>query len=142
MTAFVPNEGIPAPGILTNPPATQSSLEHRDDSPGSGAGIQPDITSRRDEFSYRVPRVTSYRGSGLYWWQNSGITAQVQQASAVSAGSMRLVIRDANGAEVFSRSLAEGGSFLTQNGVSGRWTIQVIYDDASGTVSFRVRRKA
>ena len=111
MTAFVPNEGVPAPGILTDPPATQSSLEHRDDSPGSGAGIQPDITSRRDEFSYRVPRVTSYRGSGLYWWQNSGITAQVQQASAVSAGGMRLVIRDANGAEVFSRLARRGREF-------------------------------
>lgn len=141
MRASVRNQGNPAPGILTDPPAAQPSLRHRDDSPGAGAGVQPDITSRRDEFAYRVPRVANYRGSGLYWWQNSGIAAQVQQASAVSAGSMRLVIRDANGVEVFSRSLAEGGSFLTQNGVSGRWTIQVIYDDATGTVSFRVRRK-
>jgi hypothetical protein len=141
MRVFAPNEGIPAPGIRTDPPAALSSLEHRDDLPGSGAGIQPDITNRRDEFSYRVPRVSNYRGSGLYWWQNTGIAAQVQQASAVSAGRMRLVIRDANGAEVFARSLAEGGSFLTQNGASGRWTIQVIYDDASGTVSFRVHRK-
>jgi len=139
--AFVPNQGVAAPGIHTDPSAAQPSLEHRDETPGAGAGIHPDITSRRDEFSYRVPRVSGYSGSGLYWWQNSGVAAQVQQASAVSAGSMRLVIRDGSGAEVFARSLAEGGSFLTQNGASGRWTIQVIYDNAGGTVSFRVRRK-
>lgn len=139
MRSFVPNEGMPAPGIHTDPPAAQPFLEHRDETPGSG--IQPDITDRRDEFSYRVRTVSNYSGSGLYWWHNSGLAAQVQQASSVGAGSMRLVIRDATGAEVFSRSLAEGGSFMTQNGATGRWTIQVIYKDASGTVSFRVRRK-
>jgi len=132
----------PTRGIATDPTVLRPSLEHRDEPRGLGAGIQPEVTSRRDEFAYRVPRVSNYRGSGIYWWQNSGIAAHVQQASAVSGGMTRLVIRDHNGVEVFSRSLADGGSFMTQNGASGRWTIQVVYDGASGTVSFRVRRKA
>jgi len=128
-------------GRTTDPPGARSALLQRDDPGHPGSGIRPDIVSNRDEFSYQVPRVSNYRGSGIYWWQNSGVAARISQASTVIAGTTRLVIRDANGAEVYSRSLAESGSFLTQNGASGRWTIQVMYDDASGVVSFRVLRK-
>ena len=137
----------------TEPPATRSVLLQSDGSrptsqpggqPGGqtrGPGLRPDVVSKRDEFSYQVPRVTRYHGSGIYWWPNGGIAAHVFQASTVNAGSTWLVIRDANGAEVYSRSLAESGSFLTKNGATGRWTVQVVYDGASGTVGFRVLRK-
>jgi len=132
---------MPDQGKTTDPPATRSSLLQRDDPHRPEAGVRPEIVTNREEFSYRAPKVSGYHGSGLYWWPNGGHAANVHQASIVTAGNMRLVIRDANGTEVYSRSLADRGSFLTQNGATGRWTIQVVYDDAGGAVSFRVRRK-
>jgi hypothetical protein len=49
-----------------------------------------------------------------------------------------LVLRDAAGTEVYSRSLAEDGTFSSSTGTPGQWTVRVIYGDADGTVNFRL----
>ena len=33
--------------------------------------------------------------------------------------------------------LSEGGSYPSQEGVAGTWTINVVFDNVSGTVNFR-----
>lgn len=104
-------------------------------------GIQPQIANLPDDFSYQVSSVSNFTGSGTYSWQNSGIAANVNQSTTVSAGTMQLVITDAVGTEVYSRPLTDNGTFVTTNGVAGTWTIRITYSHASGTVNFRGQKK-
>ncbi len=110
-------------------------------SEATGPGTQPEITNRADEFQYQVSDVNGYSGTLQYGWQMTGTQANVNQATTVSSGSLQLVILDGAGAEVYSRNLAENGTFQTATGQAGSWTIRVIYGDASGTVNFRVQKR-
>lgn len=111
------------------------------DSPPTSPGIQPQITNLTDDFSYQVSNVRNYTGSATYSWQNTGISANVNQATTVTTGSMTLVIIDPNGTQVYARSLSDNGTFVTGDGVAGTCSIRVTYDRASGTVNFRVQKK-
>jgi hypothetical protein len=111
------------------------------DNPPTSPGIQPQIANLTDDFSYQVSNVRNYTGSATYSWQNTGISANVNQATTVTAGSMTLVIIDPNGTQVYARSLSDNGTFVTGDGVAGSWTIRVTYDGTSGTVNFRVQKK-
>jgi hypothetical protein len=105
------------------------------------SGIHPRIVNDPDEFFYQVEKLSNYRGSAIYWWRNTGVRADVQQATTVTGGHMTLHIRDQSGAEVYGRSLADSGLFASNNGPAGLWTIQIVYDGASGSVSFRAHKR-
>ena len=105
--------------------------------PPTSPGIQPQIANLADDFSYQVSSVSNFSGSASYSWHNTGIRANINQATTVASGSMTMVINDANGTQVYSRSLADNGTFVTAAGVAGAWTIRVTYNGASGTVNFR-----
>jgi hypothetical protein len=100
-------------------------------------GEQPQIVNSVDNFQYQVSNVAGFSGTQSYTWQNSGATATVNQASSISAGSVTLVMLDANGVQVYSRSLADNGTFSSASGAPGAWTIRVVYSNATATVNFR-----
>ena len=106
----------------------------------TGPGIQPQVTNSPDNFQYQATSVTNYTGTLSYTWQNSGTLANVNQATTVTGGTATLVILDANGAQVYSRSLADNGTFPTTAGVAGAWTIRIVYSGASATVNFRAQK--
>jgi len=106
------------------------------DSPTS-PGINPEIVNQADHFSYQVSSIQSYWGTASYSWSNSGAQATINQACAVSAGSATLVVLDGATAQVYSRSLADNGTFTTGSGTPGTWTIRIVYDGVSATVNFR-----
>jgi len=103
-------------------------------------GIQPEISNLADNFQYQVTDIRSYTHMDSYSWQNTGTTANVDQSATVTAGAASLIVLDANGTPVYSRSLAENGSFTSAAGTTGTWTIRVTYQDASATVNFRVQK--
>ena len=103
-------------------------------------GVQPEITNVVDNFQYQVTKVRNYTNEKTYVWQNTGTKANVNQATTVTGGIATLVLLDANGVEVYSRSLTENGTFVSAAGVAGSWTIRVTYSAASGTVNFRVQK--
>ena len=103
-------------------------------------GVQPEITNSVDNFQYQVTGIRNYTHTATYHWQNTGATATVNQATTVTSGSATLVLLDAGGAEVYSRSLAENGTFVSTAGTPGAWTIRVTYSAASATVNFRVQK--
>ena len=110
------------------------------DSP-TGPGIQPQIINQPGNFEYQVSDVQGYTGTISYTWQNNGTQANVNQATTVSGGSVTLRILDASGAQVYSRSLAENGTFATAVGQTGTWTVRVIYSGAiAPTVNFRAQK--
>ena len=110
-------------------------------SPPIAPGIQPQIANLTDDFSYQVSSVTNFSGSAPYSWQNTGISANINQSTTVTSGAMTLTITDANGTQVYSRSLSDNGTFVTADGVAGTWQIRITYSGASGTVNFRAQKK-
>src|SRR5512134_635312 len=121
--------------------ATCLALSGCGSDPPTSPGIQPQISNLPDDFSYQVSSVANFSGTAPYTWQNTGISANINQSTTVTAGSMTLVITDAVGTQVYSRSLADNGTFVTADGVAGTWTIRVTYASASGTVNFRAQKK-
>lgn len=101
-------------------------------------GRDPEIINATDNFQYQISDIQNYSGTQSYTWQNTGTTATVNQSAAFTAGSATLVLRDATGALVYSRSLADDGTFSTSAGTPGAWTVQVTYSDADATVNFRL----
>jgi hypothetical protein len=103
-------------------------------------GVHPEITNVTDNFQYQVTGVRNYTHEATYAWQNTGTMANVNQATAVTGGSAMLVLLDADGVVVYSRSLAENGTLVSAVGVAGSWTIRVTYSAANATVNFRVQK--
>jgi hypothetical protein len=109
------------------------------DSPAA-PGIQPEIINQPGNFEYQVSDVQGYSGTLSYTWQNNGVQANVNQATTLSGGSVTLRMLDASGAQVYSRSLAENGTFVTTAGQAGTWTVRVIYSGAvAPVVNFRAQ---
>ena len=105
------------------------------------APFQPEIGNATDSFQFQVTALRDVTHVAEYDWQHGGTVANVNQATALSAGTARLVIRDAAGAEVYRRDLAANGTFQTSSGAAGRWRIRVELAGASGAVNFRVQRR-
>lgn len=101
-------------------------------------GRDPQIVNATDNFQYQISDIRAFSGTQVYTWQNSGATAKVNQSAAITSGAVSLVLRDANGTQVYSRSLADNGTFVSSAGVAGAWTVVVSYATADATVNFRV----
>jgi hypothetical protein len=106
--------------------------------PVTSPGRDPEIINATDNFQYQISDIRGYSATQVYSWQNSGTTAKVNQAAAISSGTATLVIRDANGTQVYSRSLADNGTFVSTAGAAGTWTVSVTYASVDATVNFRV----
>lgn len=105
-----------------------------------GPDNQPEITNATDNFQWQVSNLDNVTQTLTYNWQNTGTSANVNQATSPSGGSATLIVRDANGAQLYSRSLSETGTFQTDSGTAGAWTIVVELSGASGTFNFRVQK--
>ena len=105
------------------------------------AGIEPEIVNTPDNFQFQVKSVVKYTGTFEYVWSNTGTSADVDQSCEITGGGALLAVYDSNGVQVYSRDLAEDGSFPTDAGDAGAWKIRVIFSGASGTFNFRVQRR-
>jgi hypothetical protein len=101
-------------------------------------GRDPEIINTADNFQYQITDIQGFSGTHSYTWSNTGTTATVNQSASVSSGAVGLVLLDANGVQVYSRSLADNGTFSSGAGAAGSWTVRVTYSSADATVNFRV----
>ena len=76
-----------------------------------------------------------------YAWQNTGIAANIDQATTVTGGTAVVAIRDAAGVQVYSAGLQSNGTFQSATGQTGNWTIQVVLSNYSGTLNFRAQKR-
>lgn len=104
------------------------------------APFQPQINNAPDNFQFQATNVTNLTATFTYAWSNSGDSATVNQATTINAGSAMLQIMDKNGTQMYSQSLSGNGTFGTTKGVTGEWTIKVMFTNYSGTVNFRVQK--
>ncbi len=104
------------------------------------APFQPQINNAPDNFQFQATGVKKVTSTLNYTWQNSGTSANVNQACAITTGTATLVILDANAAQVYSKDLSANGTFQTTTGATGNWTIRVTLAYVSGTLNFRVQK--
>lgn len=104
------------------------------------APYQPEITNAPDNFQFQITAAKNLTTTREYFWQNSGTVANVDQASAITSGSATLTILDSQGTQVYASSLSVGGSTPTAAGVTGAWTIRVVFTNLNGTINFRTQR--
>ncbi|HSA92629.1 MAG TPA: hypothetical protein VLE48_06415 [Terriglobales bacterium] len=102
--------------------------------------FQPEINNATDNFQFQATNVTNVNDQLQYTWQNTGMQANVNQACSITAGTASLTIRDSAGTVVYSGDLRNNGTFVTNAGPSGGWTIAVSLSGVSGTLNFRVQK--
>jgi len=104
------------------------------------APFQPEIANVPDNFQLQATNVQRVTNTFEYTWQNSGTTANVNQATVVAVGTAQLTILDSQGTQVYTRNLAENGTFQTTSGTTGAWKIRMALTNYSGTLNFRVQK--
>lgn len=106
----------------------------------TSAGKDFRVSNQQDAFQFQVAELKYYSRTYTYTWANSGATATVNQSSTITNGAATLFLRDGNGETVYAKSLKTNGTFLSEAGAPGTWTVDVLFDDVSGTVNFRAQK--
>jgi hypothetical protein len=126
--------------ILTLLLATSLTVAACSDSTGPLAPFEPQINNAADNFQFQATGVTNVSWTYTYTWSNTGTSANVNQSTTITGGSATLTIVDGNGTQVYTQSLSANGTFPTTAGVTGNWTIRVVFTNYSGTPNFRVQK--
>ena len=110
---------------------------------GSGGALnpafQPQVANNPDNFQFQSTGVQNVTQTLQYTWSNSGTHASVNQATTVTGGSATVTLRDAVGTTVYMGNLANNGTFASNAGQAGNWTILLSLSNYSGTINFRVQ---
>lgn len=104
------------------------------------APFQPEISNQPDTFQLQATGVTGRTASLSYSWSNSGAQATVNHSTTTSAGSARLIVKDGAGVIVYNELLVPSLNEDTLAGTGGTWTVQLVLDDYSGTLNFRIQK--
>lgn len=104
------------------------------------APFQPEISNVADNFQLQATGVTSRTVTLNYTWANSGTQGTVNHSTTTTAGSARLVVRDAADTVVYDETLVPSLNEQTLVGVAGNWKIQLVLTGYSGTLNFRVQK--
>ena len=105
-----------------------------------GPGNQLQVTNAPDDFQFQVTSLANVDQTLRYTWSNTGDSANVNQASAITGGTATLTIRDPGGAVVYQSNLQANGTFHSSKSTTGAWKIEVKLVNADGTVNFRVQK--
>ena len=105
-----------------------------------GPDNQLEVTNATDNFQIQASSMVDITQTLTYTWQNTGTQANVNQSGNITAGSATLTISDADGTEVYSRTLTQTGTFQTDPGTAGVWTIVIELSGADGTLNARVQK--
>lgn len=102
--------------------------------------FQPQVTNMPDDFQFQATAVENVTATEQYVWQNTGTSANVNQACAITSGSATLTIFDADTVQVYSQSLTANGTYATSVGTTGNWLIRVQVTNCYGTLNFRAQK--
>lgn len=95
------------------------------------ASWQPESTNIVGYFDFRFKAKHLKRAAQpwRYTWHNAGTVASVEQINNLFANRGKLIVYDGAGNEVYSHPLGADGIYLTNPGVAGEWTIQVVFEN-------------
>jgi hypothetical protein len=104
------------------------------------APFQPQITNMPDDFQFQATGVQNVTTVVQYNWVNTGTSANVNQACAITSGSAVLTIFDNDTTQVYSQNLSANGTYQTSVGTTGSWIIRVTLNNCYGTLNFRAQK--
>ena len=104
------------------------------------APYEPEISNNTDSFSLQATGVEGVTTTKDYVWSNTGNSANVNQATTVSRGSITLKILDGAGDQAYLANLSSNGTSETSTGEAGDWTIRLVLTDYSGTINFSLEK--
>ena len=103
--------------------------------------LQPQVVNLPNDFAFQATGLAGVNEDVVYSWQITGTSATVDQSPTLLLGDATVFVADANGNQVYQRSLAENGSFVTTAGVPGTWTVRMHFADASGDVGLHLQKQ-
>jgi hypothetical protein len=103
--------------------------------------LEPQVVNLRNSFAFQAVNLLGVNEDVTYSWQIDGTTATVAQTPTALLGNATVFVTDSRGVQVYQRSLAENGSFVTTAGVPGTWTIRLHFSDASGDVAVQLNKQ-
>lgn len=124
-------------GFLVFPSCSKNNLDE----------FNPEITNSAGNFQLQATGVNKVSENLEYLWTNPGtkvnpgVKANIDHSSVIDKGTATLKIFDSEGTEVYSRDLNEDGSFTSNYGIPGTWTIRVELSKVSGDLNFRVEEE-
>ena len=105
-----------------------------------GPSNQPEVANNPDNFQFQASNLVRTTQTLTYSWTNTADIANVDQSGRIDSGEATLILRDASGHEVYSRTLTSTGTFKSSSGTAGSWRIEVRLTEVTGTLNFRVQR--
>lgn len=105
-----------------------------------GPSNQLQVTNATDDFQFQVSNLASVQQTLRYTWTNTGDSASINQASAITGGTATLTIKDPAGTVVYQSPLTTNGTFHSIKATTGAWRIEVKFANTDGTVNFRVQK--
>ncbi|MEN8374338.1 MAG: hypothetical protein ABFS34_02700 [Gemmatimonadota bacterium] len=105
------------------------------------ADFEPQISNATDNFQLQASNVQDVTATLDYSWENTGTSASVDHSTTLSAGSARVIVKDASGAKVYDAALEASKNEDTAAGSSGTWTVSLVLVNYDGTLNFRVQKK-
>lgn len=105
-----------------------------------GPDNQVQVSNNADTFEWQASSMDNVSQTLSYDWTMTGTTANVNQSSAVTGGSATLTVTDDAGTVVYTANLSQNGTFTTDAGVAGTWTVEVRLSGTSGMVNFRLEK--
>lgn len=104
------------------------------------APFELEVTNATDSFQLQATDVTNQTTTLTYTWRNTGTIANVNHSTTTSEGSARLVVRSADGTQLYDKALVPSLNEQTDTGQTGDWTIQVVLSNYSGTLNVRLEK--
>ena len=105
-----------------------------------GPDNQLQVSNNPDTFEWQATSLDKVSQTVSYDWTMTGTTANVNQSSAVTGGSATLTVTDDAGTVVYTASLGQNGTFTTDAGVAGTWTVEVRMNGTNGMLNFRLEK--
>lgn len=105
-----------------------------------GPSNQLQVTNATDDFQFQVNNLVNIQQTLRYTWTNTGDSASINQASAITGGTATLTVTDPVGTVVYQSDLQTNGTFHSLKATTGAWRIEVKLAKVDGTVNFRVQK--
>jgi hypothetical protein len=104
------------------------------------APFEPEVTNATDSFQLQATGVQDLSTTLDYTWRNTGTVANVNHSTTTTSGTAQLMVRAADGSQVYDNSLAPSLNEQTGTGTAGDWTIRLVLTNYSGTLNFRIEK--
>ena len=102
--------------------------------------FEPEVVNTPNvAFSFQATGLQDISDVVNYTWSVSSGSVVIHPATATTAGTINLNIKDATGAVIYNGTVPASGDITPSSGAAGNWAIRVTLTNYSGTINFAVQ---